>query len=476
MRKHSTMIITQSTFGKPYLLTPEILTRNKRLNEMLTSNWMFDDWSCRSGGVITTLIKKLEKRAKDEGIITRKLTPKKKSYLKSLIKNCIHFKGKAINYTRGKQGKDTYASSVDLLCKLKLLENQVANNEAVSSKYSFVFDYDELLAFCCKIPTPEPLIVTIRVKKKKDSNGNKIEINRSDIPNKPLLRKLEKQVKVYNALLEPYQINHPILGECGAMSYFRVFNGGSFGAKEGGRYYSRNPVHTARNKKDSDENKPRELITVTHKETQEQYPLVRFDFTALHLNLLYLYSTGNIFSYQWSQVQSGDPYQLYENTSELQRRLAKVINMAYLGSQQAKRVVISCLNKENRAVYFKDDSECINAMSILDELGEDADGIISKTLDDYRNFHKAVLKLYKLGKQMPLALQYVDSCLATNIIQRFIELNIPVWCWHDEFLIPCIDMTEDEAKELLTNICNEELFNLRGSEELNRLESLRVNH
>lgn len=469
------MKIIQSAFGQAHALTPEIEAVRKRLDEVKTSNWMFDEWSSKSSGAITTLVRKLEARAKNEGIIFRKLTSKKESHLKNLIKNCIYFEGQAINYTRGKQGKDTYASSVDLLCKLKLLDNHVANNEAISSQYSFVYNYKRLLALCSKIPTPIPLISTIIVKKPKDKNGNKVGVNRLDIPNKPQLRKLEKQMKEYNDLLDKYQLNHPILGDCGAMSYFRVYNGGSFAAKEGGRYYSRNPAHTASNKKNSNGKKPRELITVINKDTQKKYQLVRFDFTALHLNLLYLHSTGSIFSNQWEQILSEDPYRLYKNTSVLQRKLAKVINMAVLGSRHPKRVVNLCLDKENREEYFKNQPEYMEALSILGELGDNAHEVISKTFDDYLELHKAVLKQYVLGKQMPLALQYVDSCLATNIIQRFIKLNIPIWCWHDEFLIPCISQSQDEANKLLNDICIEELLKLRGSEELNRLNKLKVN-
>jgi hypothetical protein len=174
--------------------------------------------------------------------------------------------------------------------------------------------------------------------------------------------------------------------------------------------------------------------------------------------------------------QSLDPYKLYEDTSDLQRKLTKLINMASLGSQRPKSVVTKCLNKEQIDGVFDDELEHVDEiMPILDELGNNADVTITKTITDYNNLHKGVLNQYKLGGDMPLALQYIDSHLATNIIQRFMDMKLPVWSWHDEFLIPCKDLPKDEAKKLLTDICNDELLNLRGSDVLKRLDKLRVN-
>jgi hypothetical protein len=469
----SPMTITQGLFTQARTLTKEDLAEQAILDKKTTSNWMFDFWSCTAAGAITILVNKLEKEAKVKKFITKKLTSDKKNHLKSLIKNCIHFEGKGINYTRGKQGKDTYVSSVELLHKLGLLDHNIANNEAVSSSYSFIYNYDVLLVSCSKVPPVKPLISTIKVKKSKDINGKKVEIKRADIPNPSKLRQLEKQMKDYNDLLEKYQINHPNVDVVKPMSYYRVFNGGSFRAEQGGRYYSKHPAHTISNKKDSNGDKPRQLITVIHTETQKQYQLVQYDYTAQHLNFLYLNSTGNIFSNEWSSGRSLDPYNLYEDTSPIQRKLTKLINMATLGSLKPKSVITECLKKEQRGSFCSDDSEYIEAMSVLDELGDNADETITKTIKDYNDLHNDILKQYNLGKEMPLALQYIDSCLATNIIQRFTNIDLPVWGWHDEFLIPCKDLTKDEANTLLTNICNEELLNLRGSKVLNRLNKLR---
>jgi hypothetical protein len=469
------MIVVHGRYGKSETQTEEMKEKQAILDEMATNNWMFDRWSCTSGGVITRLVDKLEKIAKDEKVVTRKLTSKKKDYLKSLIKSCIHFEGKPINYTRGKQGKDAYMSSVDLLHKLGLLEHNVANNEAVSSFYSFIYNYDKLLVLCSKVPPVKPINSTIQVKKPKDKNGNKEKIKRAYIANPRKLHKLEKQMEDYNSLLGQYQINHPVLGTLEPMIYFRVFNGGSFGAELGGRYYSRHPAHNASNKRNSNGIKPRELITVTHTKTQEQYQLAQYDYTAQHLNFLYLHSTGKLFSYEWSNGDSQDPYKLYEDTTVLQRRLTKLINMAFLGSTRPKAVTTNLLKEEQIVELFDDDSEDINeTMSVLDELGDNAEETITITISDYKNLHQDVLNHYKLGKDMPLALQYIDSCLATNIIKRFMSMDLPILGWHDEFLIPCKNMTKDKATALLTDICNEELLKLRDSKILNRLDKLRA--
>jgi hypothetical protein len=303
------MIIVHGRFGKSETQTKEMLAEQTRLDEITTTNWMFDSWSCTFDAEITRLVYKLEKRAKDEKIIFRILTPDKKLHLKNLIKNCIHFNGKAINYTRGKQGKDAYASSVDLLYKLKLLDNYIANKEAVSNPYSFIHNYDKLLSLFPKGMTVKPVISTIKVKEPKDKNGNNVEIERAKIRNPRKLRMLEKQMEDYNDLLEKYQINHPKVDTIEPMSYYRVFNGGSFGAQQGGRYYSKHPAHTVSNKRDSNGNKPRELITVIHTETQKKYQLVRYDYTAQHLNFLYLHSTDNIFSNIWNSGQLHIPAQ-----------------------------------------------------------------------------------------------------------------------------------------------------------------------
>ena len=59
---------------------------------------------------------------------------------------------------------------------------------------------------------------------------------------------------------------------------------------------------------------------------------------------------------------------------------------------------------------------------------------IEKLINHFADYHQPIAKHFYSGKGIKL--QYLDSMIAEKIIKQFTEMNIPVLCVHDSFVVP----------------------------------------
>lgn len=458
----------------------------------METRWINERWARGSLVTLDKLIVSLENEGIEKGVIKRR-SKNRRTRLRDIIRNCVIYPKDKIHYTRKNDGY-SYKDEVDFLENMKLVFNFIEKDEIGNQNCSFLQPYDQLIERFSAIAKPVPRFVCVVVKKKGD---NTIALKAENIPNQPAVRLIEKKIEKYNELLSKYILIHPRLEDRYPIRYKRIFNGGSLAAKQGGRYYTRHPAQWVENRIDAElKGKPRDFIKIANVAEKNQtksskvYQTVSFDFTALHFNLIHLHSTGRLYSKEWSDGLSNDPYRINDDLSSKYRSLVKFANMAVLGSKNPKNTLISILEKdhlskaktfvlENQAYkemvlereaewnfdYYGGPPELTSALMELS--GTDN---IDKVVDDYKAFHESVLGCYRLNSKLPLTLQYIDSNLATNIIERYVEEKTPVWIWHDQFLVPYSKMSKSQAIDKLAEVCNEELMKLVGSNALSELD------
>lgn len=186
----------------------------------------------------------------------------------------------------------------------------------------------------------------------------------------------------------------------------RIFNNGSW--KEGGRYYG------GWWQKISSE--WRQQIRINNK------PVIEFDYSGMHIVLLYAMQGIDY----WTEIDK-DPYDLSAYgyvMDEQMRNLLKVVLLASINADKGKKKDLSIAKK---AVQFEINSNYEYYSWTKDYID------IEKLINHFADYHQAIAKHFYSGKGIKL--QYLDSMIAEKIIKQFTELNIPVLCVHDSFVI-----------------------------------------
>jgi hypothetical protein len=444
---------------------------------------------------IEPIIVEIEQKAYTDGLIERR-TRSRRVQLKNVVLSCIVHRSPKIYYTRG-NAKGSYKDLIDMLEAMGLLTSHSAPADRNGKVGSYFEGYQSLVKRFKGLPAPKAYRTTIIVRKK--IGDDKITLKHSEIKNQSKLKQLESEMASYNDLLDKHPVIHPFVDEKMPMRFFRVFNGGSFRANQGGRYYSRHPAFWTKNSIAMPEGgKPRDYIEVEYTDSngnKDSAKTVSYDFTALHLNLLYLHSTGKTYSHRWIyenpvydggfESTSTDPYSIAEDSCEIEmltkddRGIMKMVSMCVLGSGSPlatlKEIVINQHNKkyreyEEEAMWDEYYAAYAEFGSMLITLGDNWEKKCKEAVDDYKEHHKAVLSRYRLNKKLPLVLQHIDSILMTNIIKRLTAMKVPCYPWHDEVLIPYLNRTKAEALELLTTVCEEEFSKLIGGKVLGELD------
>ncbi|MBQ0721782.1 MAG: hypothetical protein KBT89_16465, partial [Gammaproteobacteria bacterium] len=323
-------------------------------------------WRDKSATTLSKLVAQLENEGIISGLIIRRSLERRKK-LMDIVKSCFIHKNEQIHYRR-KKGSDTHRSEVDFLCSMGLLKNFIEESKLGNKKCSYFYGYEAILERFSAIPHPVPRHISIVVKKKGD---NKTRLKMEKIPNQAKLRALEREMESFNDLLERYCIIHPNIEDKYPTRYKRIFNGGRFSARQGGRYYSNHPAFLTKNTIDPDlGGKPRDFIKVELTDElsgkKQTFPTVSFDYTVLHFNLLHLHCKGELYSRSFHidnhSETSKDPYRITEGLLKHEiepryRTLVKLANMAVLGSQTAKATLKEMLEKEhNKSIVEYEDS------------------------------------------------------------------------------------------------------------------------
>ena len=312
--------------------------------------------------------------------------------------------------------------AIDILVDLDLIDNHIgyyARNFHGESKYSRMRAKIELLRLfdpCGEIritshPNRECIV-------KRDENKNDIEYGKTagkkndsqlDVGMRKRLTKTnqliaETDIKLDMTDVELRETNIALRKadrqEIDLEKIFlrRIFNENF---KRGGRFYNGWWQNVPRDLR------PRILI--------DGEPTVELDYTAIHPSIAYLEETG--------ELPEGDPYVLsaYEG-NPLMRKLVKSVLLILLNAKtptEAKKALRRDIPKSSK---LSDEAKELFMSLDLDEV-----------FDHIRADHPALIKY--MGQGMGTYLQYLDSCIADQVLTSLTEKVIVALPVHDSFIV-----------------------------------------
>jgi hypothetical protein len=246
-----------------------------------------------------------------------------------------------------------------------------------------------------------------------DEKKKNVEVGYTDTKNTKLMR---SGLLEYNNLLHRSHIYIPnYSGEIkvnfedeSTKFVRRIFNNGSW--TNGGRFYS----GWWQRIKSAD----RKYIRINNN------PVVEIDFSGLHIVLLY----SMVKIDYWNKIGK-DPYDLSGYGYKMNDRLRNFLKLILLVSINVKK------GKK------KDTSQATKAVREEIRTNEDLEWIkstydnnkIEQIINDFADYHKDIKKYFYSG--LGLNLQYIDSQIASLLINHFTRLDIPILCVHDSFVI-----------------------------------------
>jgi len=191
----------------------------------------------------------------------------------------------------------------------------------------------------------------------------------------------------------------------------RIFSNNSF--KDGGRFYG-GWWQQVPNRKIG----WRSNIWINNKRTTE------IDYSGIHI--VFLYAKKKI-DY-WHEIGK-DPYDLsaygYVMDAKL-RSLLKVVLLTSINCEKGKKKDLSIAKKSvQHEINIKNREE----FGWVKKQKLD----IEKLIIDFADYHKPIRQYFYSGKG--IALQRIDALIAEKLINHFTELNIPILCIHDSFII-----------------------------------------
>ena len=149
-------------------------------------------------------------------------------------------------------------------------------------------------------------------------------------------------------------------------------------------------------------------------------PTSELDFSGLHINLIYLLCKKDF--------PKSDPYDIHGIGIEgLNRQIVKIILLHIINAKSRESAVKSITMRINfdTTLYEYVSQNNLDYISFIDEI------LIN---------HKPIKKYFFSGQGIKL--QNFDAMMAEKVINHFTNLDIPVLCIHDSFLIAA-DKTKD---------------------------------
>ena len=149
-------------------------------------------------------------------------------------------------------------------------------------------------------------------------------------------------------------------------------------------------------------------------------PTSELDFSGLHINLIYLLCKKDFLK--------SDPYDIYG------------IGIKGLNRQIVKIILLHIINAKSRESAVKSITMRINFDTTLYEYVSQNNLDYISFIDEILITHKPIKKYFFSGQGIKL--QNFDAMMAEKVINHFTNLDIPVLCIHDSFLIAA-DKTKD---------------------------------
>ena len=372
----------------------------------------------------------------------RKNPSKNKSQLKTLIvnlyKNYLDDKTRYVSIYLGKSYYDNLESRynklfisriiidiVHALDELGFIELNLGFSFPQKSKVSRIIGTDKLFKLFTQHQFSAEMIQTSREKElivmRDIIDGKKVDLSYEDTSSTNQWR---DDLKKYNDLLAKTYIDIPHFSEKGIalpskgnknQTYTislnqsdkvvqRIFNNNSW--EDGGRFYGgwwqripsgyRGGIHFS------------------------TMPTSELDFSGLHINLIYLLCKKDF--------PKSDPYDIHGIGIEgLNRQIVKIILLHIINAKSRESAVKSITMRINfdTTLYEYVSQNNLDYLSFIDEI------LIT---------HKPIKKYFFSGQGIKL--QNFDAMMAEKVINHFTNLDIPVLCIHDSFLIAA-DKTKD---------------------------------
>lgn len=191
----------------------------------------------------------------------------------------------------------------------------------------------------------------------------------------------------------------------------RIFSNNSF--KDGGRFYGGWWQQVPNRKVGWRSN-----IRINNKPTTE------IDYSGIHI--VFLYAKKKI-DY-WNEIGK-DPYDLSAYGYAMDKKLRSLLKVVLLTSINCEKGKKKDLSIAKKSVQFEINMKRPEEFNWVKKEKLD----IEKLIDDFADYHKPIRQYFYSGKG--ISLQYIDSLVAEKLINHFTNLNIPILCIHDSFII-----------------------------------------
>ncbi len=168
-------------------------------------------------------------------------------------------------------------------------------------------------------------------------------------------------------------------------------------------------------------------------------PTIEIDYSGLHI--VFLYAKKKI-DY-WNEINK-DAYDLSDYGYVMNKKLRNFLKQLFLtilnseSFNQAKASIHNQINITKKNDYGWIKKEHPNKGAV--------DTWIKEIINDFVDYHKPIKRYLYSG--VGIKLQYIDSLIAEKVINHFTQLDIPVLCVHDSFIIQSKYGTGDGDKSL----------------------------
>lgn len=230
---------------------------------------------------------------------------------------------------------------------------------------------------------------------------------------------------IHSRLSDMKQRDKRIILRMADKSVRRVFNNNSF--EEGGRFYGAWWIGAP--------SIVRKYITINGAAT------IELDYSGVHIHLLYALKGIN-----YANLKQ-DPYELSDDRPD--RELNKLILLTALNAIDEKTALSSVFNqlrKEGKLSYYKISNH----------------DVIRDKLKLLKEKHKLIAD--EIANNYGIKLQYHDSCVISEIIDRFTKLGIPVLTVHDSVI--CQSKYVDIVKHAMWTIFMDKISRLLNTKLL----------
>jgi len=171
---------------------------------------------------------------------------------------------------------------------------------------------------------------------------------------------------------------------------------------------------------------------------------VEHDFSASHVNTMYLMVTGSTYPYE------DDPYSLYFGHREIPRHVVKKLSSILINVKTYHQAIEALTNEYKK---YKSDSSKYKDFADFELI---SDGLNwTDIINAYLSKHKVISTLFLKGKQTGNNIQFIESQRVMNIINYLVSEGIPVLTVYDSFIVA------EKHESLLLKLMSNDISELR---------------